>query len=56
MLYEVITKKIAEWRRELSENLTAERRPDLWEAHVASRPPLKPKRQRKKADPGTDQA
>ena len=49
-------KKIAEWRREESEKLTAARRPDLWAAHVASRPPPKPKRQRKKADPGADQA
>lgn len=49
-------KKIADWRRDESERLTAERRPDLWAAHVASRPPEKPKRQRKKADPGSDQA
>jgi len=25
--------KVAEWRREMSERLTAERRPDLWEKH-----------------------
>src|SRR5690606_12815817 len=27
-------KKIAEWRRQQSEKLTQERRPDLWEAHL----------------------
>ncbi|GAA4526721.1 tRNA (guanosine(37)-N1)-methyltransferase TrmD [Chelativorans composti] len=30
-------KKIAEWRREKSEALTRDRRPDLWEAYVRSR-------------------
>ena len=31
-------KKIAEWRREKSENLTRERRPDLWAEHEKTRP------------------
>lgn len=35
-------KKIADWRRDESERLTAERRPDLWAAHVASRPRRSP--------------
>lgn len=30
--------KIAEWRKEQSEKLTQERRPDLWEAHLAKEP------------------
>ena len=30
--------KVAAWRREMSERLTAERRPDLWERHLKSRP------------------
>ncbi|HAW49209.1 MAG TPA: tRNA (guanosine(37)-N1)-methyltransferase TrmD, partial [Roseovarius sp.] len=25
------------WRREMSERLTAERRPDLWQAHLSPR-------------------
>jgi tRNA (guanine37-N1)-methyltransferase len=29
--------KVAEWRREMSERLTAERRPDLWEKHLSAR-------------------
>lgn len=28
--------KVAEWRREMSEKITAERRPDLWDAHQAA--------------------
>ena len=27
--------KVAQWRREMSERLTRERRPDLWQAHRA---------------------
>jgi tRNA (guanine37-N1)-methyltransferase len=29
--------KVAAWRREMSERLTAARRPDLWERHLKSR-------------------
>ncbi|GAW33078.1 tRNA (guanine-N(1)-)-methyltransferase [Roseovarius sp. A-2] len=29
--------KVAAWRREMSERLTADRRPDLWEQHLKSR-------------------
>lgn len=29
--------KIAEWRREMSEKITAERRPDLWALHENKR-------------------
>ena len=28
--------KVAEWRREMSERLTADRRPDLWDRHLKS--------------------
>ena len=28
--------KVEKWRREMSERLTAERRPDLWESHRKS--------------------
>ena len=31
-------KKIAEWRKAKAEELTRERRPDLWEAHLRDRP------------------
>ncbi|MER5171917.1 tRNA (guanosine(37)-N1)-methyltransferase TrmD [Thioclava sp. GXIMD2076] len=39
---------IETWRREMSEKITAERRPDMWEAHLANTPRKAPKR--KKAD------
>jgi tRNA (guanine37-N1)-methyltransferase len=29
--------KVAQWRREMSEKITRERRPDLWDAHMKSR-------------------
>ncbi len=29
--------KVAQWRREMSEKITRERRPDLWDAQVKSR-------------------
>ncbi len=29
--------RVARWRREMSERLTAERRPDLWQAHLSPR-------------------
>ncbi|MBW0157996.1 tRNA (guanosine(37)-N1)-methyltransferase TrmD [Sedimentimonas flavescens] len=48
--------EIEKWRRAESEKITRERRPDLWEAHLASQPPEKPKRQRRKADPGAEDA
>lgn len=34
--------KISAWRREMAEKLTRERRPDLWDAYQATRPPKKP--------------
>jgi len=30
--------RVAAWRREMSERLTAERRPDLWDCYLKSRP------------------
>ena len=39
--------KVAEWRQEMSEQITKERRPDLWEAYEASRPAPKTKRKKK---------
>lgn len=33
--------KVAAWRREMSERLTATRRPDLWQAHLDARKPGK---------------
>lgn len=36
--------KVARWRREQAERVTAERRPDLWEAYRAAQPPAKPRR------------
>ncbi|WP_083100362.1 tRNA (guanosine(37)-N1)-methyltransferase TrmD [Pseudophaeobacter leonis] len=39
--------KVAEWRQEMSEEITKARRPDLWQAYEASRPAAKPKRKKK---------
>lgn len=39
--------KVAEWRQEMSEEITKARRPDLWHAYEASRPAPKPKRKKK---------
>ncbi|MCG7860294.1 hypothetical protein MD537_25155, partial [Flavihumibacter sediminis] len=39
--------KVAEWRQEMAEQITQARRPDLWQAYEASRPPQKPKRKKK---------
>lgn len=36
--------KISAWRREMAEKLTKERRPDLWDAYQAARPPKKPRK------------
>ncbi len=32
-------KKVAQWRRQMREETTRERRPDLWDAHLANRQP-----------------
>jgi tRNA (guanine37-N1)-methyltransferase len=39
--------KIAQWRQEMSEEITKARRPDLWQAYEASRPAPKSKRKKK---------
>ncbi len=39
--------KVAEWRQEMSEEITQARRPDLWQAYESSRPAPKPKRKKK---------
>lgn len=39
--------QIARWRQAEAERITAQRRPDLWAAHQAAQPPVKPPRRRK---------
>ena len=42
---------IARWRKEQSERVTQERRPDIWAAYQDAHPPAPPKRKRKPAPP-----
>jgi tRNA (guanine37-N1)-methyltransferase len=36
--------KVAEWRQEMSEEITKQRRPDMWERYDAQQKPKKPRK------------